>query len=138
MELSLTSSCMYRVYLCKATRNNCVQAKEAVLFIYLFISDKDNFYCPQRSWGKVICVKNSVHILEQCRLGDTGKKWTVHILLECILVTDHLNILFTFFKTRDKKTSHLKMNMFHTQTTMHRTKIIACSLHSIIKPWFQH
>ena len=51
----------------------------------------DNFYRPQRSWGKVIfseaCVKNSVHIQEQCMLGDTGNKRAVRILLECILVS---------------------------------------------------
>ena len=49
-----------------------------------------NLYRLQRSWGKVIfseaCVKNSVHIREQCILGDTGNKWAVRILLECILV----------------------------------------------------
>ena len=47
------------------------------------------FYHPQRSWGKVIfseaCVKNSVHIREQCMLGDTGNKRVVRILLECII-----------------------------------------------------
>ena len=32
------------------------------------------------------CVKNSVHIREQCMLGDTGNKRAVRILLECILV----------------------------------------------------
>ena len=47
-------------------------------------------YRPPRSWDKVIfseaCVKNSVHIREQCMLGDTGNKRAVRILLECILV----------------------------------------------------
>ena len=49
------------------------------------------YYRPQRSWGKVIfseaCVKNSVHIWEQCMLGDTGNKQPVRVLLECILLT---------------------------------------------------
>ena len=49
-----------------------------------------SFYRPQRSWGKVIfseaCIKNSVHIREQCMLGDTDNKRVVRILVECILV----------------------------------------------------
>ena len=54
-------------------------------------------YCPQRSWGKVIfsevCVKNSVHIREQCLLGNTDNKRAVRILLECFLVV----FIFSFF-----------------------------------------
>ena len=54
--------------------------------------DEYTYYRPQRSWGKVIfseaCVKNSVHIWEQCMLGDTGSKRVVYILLECILVRE--------------------------------------------------
>ena len=42
------------------------------------------------SWGKVIfseaCIKNSVHIREQCMLGDTSNKRAVRIVLECIFV----------------------------------------------------
>ena len=53
-----------------------------------------NLYRLQRSWGKVIfseaCVKNSVHIREQCMLGDTGNKRAVCILLECILVKQQI------------------------------------------------
>ena len=60
------------------------------LMALLHVRTKLNNYCPQRSWGKVIfsevCVKNSVHIREQCMLGDTGSKRPVRNLLECILV----------------------------------------------------
>ena len=56
-----------------------------------------HLYHLQQSWGKVLfseaCVKNSVHIREQCMLGDTGNKQEVRNLLECILVDVNFQLM---------------------------------------------